>query len=153
MPGDSVGPINIDDCDQKDWNPCSKKCGGKILCGDCVLSKCGWCYSSKHSNCMFGSEKGPFNSTCNDTWIFGDTNKCPKKDECTTFSYCSACIENNNCGWCQSTSRCEKGSISGPDKSTCKEWRFNSCPMFTVSKLWWAILLVIIVSILLIGLV
>lgn len=102
---------------------------------------------------MFGSEKGPFNSTCNETWIFGDVNKCPAKDYCTTYSYCSACVENKNCGWCHTTSRCERGTSSGPDKSTCKEWKFDSCPKFSASKLWWAILLAIVAGILVVGIV
>jgi len=140
-------------CDQKYWNTCSKKCGGKILCGDCIKSKCGWCSSSESSNCMFGSINGPFNTTCNSTWAFGDINKCPKRDECSSISYCGACAANSNCGWCHANSRCMTGNLNGPKENTCSDWSFTKCPTYSAKKLWWAWLLGAIFVVLLISLV
>lgn len=45
---------------------------------------------------------------------------------CAQFSDCKSCMENEECGWCRSNSRCLLGKASGPiEGSSCPRWAFT----------------------------
>lgn len=129
MDGDAIAPTDPFECSSQDWNPCSKVCGGKFVCKDCLLSGCGWCESPGTSaNCIFGDTKGPLNATCNHRWIYGNTDKCPQDVSCFQHAYCDTCVQNDQCGWCESTHRCVPGMSSGPSTGKCEQYMYYSCP-------------------------
>jgi len=99
-------------------------CSKHLNCSSCASDpsdRCGWCESSgqclvydgenQPANCFFWKEK-----VCTPT--------------CKDFSHdCGKCIENDNCGWCNS-SLCVEGITSGPTAIDvqCQTWGFENCP-------------------------
>jgi hypothetical protein len=55
--------------------------------------------------CVDGDVNGPYNATC-DVFQFGS---CGDTD-CDANRYCYSCIEDSNCGWCESTRLCYESS-------------------------------------------
>ena len=51
--------------------------------------------------CVDGDSSGPSNTTCT-SFEYG---QCEYSD-CDANTYCYTCIEDSNCGWCESTREC-----------------------------------------------
>eukprot|EP01087_Luapelamoeba_hula_P014548 TRINITY_DN4280_c0_g1_i1.p1 TRINITY_DN4280_c0_g1~~TRINITY_DN4280_c0_g1_i1.p1 ORF type:complete len:305 (+),score=34.04 TRINITY_DN4280_c0_g1_i1:165-1079(+) len=69
--------------------------------------------------------------------VEGQVNICP------TFTTCSTCSTQVNCGWCRvdnGKGHCLSGNINGPDKSNCTDWDYtlSSCPNEDYSDAWTA---------------
>lgn len=68
------------------------------------------------------------NYTCGQKWIYGDVDQCPSEAACSQYAYCGACVNNENCGWCDSTHRCVPGGLKGPNTGTCENYVYLGCP-------------------------
>jgi len=96
-------------------------CGAGTDCGSCVgMAGCGWCPGSSvgvvapgtmTGNCVLGSEDAPDRTSCA---AYRGTEEDCNSDECSLISDCDACIDSENCGWCDGSDQCMLGGFFGP---------------------------------------
>ncbi len=46
---------------------------------------------------------------------------------CRSFSSCNACLQDPECGWCNSAKVCVPGNLTGPSFGSCSDWDFYNC--------------------------
>ena len=53
----------------------------------------------------------------------------PGKPLCESKKSCASCVENTNCGWCETRNSCFEGDLTGPHRDQCsaEKWNFNFC--------------------------
>jgi len=91
-------------------------------CNDDPSDRCGWCSSTQQCISYDGESGAPVQCT--------DFRPSACVQSCYDFSSnCSYCLQNENCGWCNS-SFCVEGNANGPLSSvfTCSTWGRDNCP-------------------------
>ncbi len=100
-------------------SPCTSSfdcCGTQV----CTTSGTCQCRSASQtcaadSDCCSGLICDPSSRTCR-------TSTGTNTDTCGTRTSCSTCTAEASCGWCASTRRCVRGSLSGPSTGSCGDW-------------------------------
>ena len=145
-------------------NSCPPKCSSFIDCNSCLSSvsfegghnDCAW--STKLNRCLSPSYKLLICSGANCGLLLtkNDSSQCPLS--CESYTMCSKCLQNANCGWCSAENEsdsgdgiCIEGSLDQPadndeedlDEPVCKvkyelyknvtidstfSWNFLNCP-------------------------
>lgn len=88
-------------------------------CASCTTASggiCGYCPATQ--SCLAGNASGPAGSVCHG-WIFG-SGACP---DCSIYSSCVECTDEEACGWSNSTNACINVDAAGASKvCPCKSY-------------------------------
>jgi hypothetical protein len=72
--------------------------------------------------------------------------------ECHLLTDCDQCATNASCGWCESTSTCAVGDLSGPEEPFgCTSWHYATCPQVGMQGIGWAFSILAFITLILSG--
>lgn len=108
-------------------------CAAQVSCDTCTAElQCGWCGAT--GRCQSGTSTGPNGSTCASAWSWTRSScmtAVDAGDPCSSATNCGTCTQRSQCGWCAATGRCQVGTSSGPNGSTCGAgtwaWLSSTC--------------------------